>query len=85
MKKIISIILIVMFLSLLCYVAANEVRGDVTADGKVSESDLYLVQQHIIGAVELTKTEQKRADTNKDGVIDIVDLANIQKIILGVD
>lgn len=85
MKKIISIILIVMFLSLLCCNTANEVRGDVTADGEVSESDLYLVQQHILGTVKLTKTEQGRADTNKDGVINIVDLANIQKIILGVD
>lgn len=85
MKKVMFLIVLIVAVLLVSISANREVAGDVTGDGHVTESDLILVQQHVLGAVELTEVEQKRADTNKDGVINIVDLANIQKIILGVD
>ena len=86
MKKLLVIILFLLFLLIVKNnVANNYVIGDVNGDGEVTNVDNVLVQRHILELEKLTKSQTKRADTNKDGVIDIVDLANIQKIILGVD
>ncbi len=86
MKKLLVIILFLLFLLIFKNnVANNYVIGDVNGDGEVTNVDNVLVQRHILELEKLTKSQTKRADTNKDGVINIVDLANIQKIILGVD
>ena len=84
MKKILIIIISLIIIIGIYKITKVEVVGDVNADRVVNQIDLDMVQQHLLNVKKLNKNEEKRADTNKDGKIDIVDLANIQKIILEV-
>ena len=84
MKKILIIIISLIIIIGIYKITKVEVVGDVNADRVVNQIDLDMVQQNLLNVKKLNKNEEKRADTNKDGKIDIVDLANIQKIILEV-
>ncbi len=83
MKKIILIIIfsIILFVGNPAYAAYVD-RGDVNFDGVVDIQDALLVKQHILGIRELTDEEFVRADTNKKGVVNIIDLLFIIKVLI---
>jgi len=61
--------------------------GDVNGDGVVDIADLYLLQQYLLGAVQLYGSQAQRADANPIGsgsgpFIDIADLYALQQKIL---
>lgn len=79
MKK----LLITLFVALLLVSCAKHLTGDIDKDGKVTDNDVLIIQQHIKGISTLSETQQKLADINEDGEIDIFDMIAVQKIILG--
>lgn len=48
-------------------------NGDANCDSKVDGADLDLVKDHIMGISTLSTSGRKRADSDKNGVIDIRD------------
>ena len=59
------------------------VKGDSTCDGRLTIDDLILTQMHMVGIVTLTGDAFTGADSNSDNKIDAVDLANINRHLLG--
>ncbi|MBR7038286.1 MAG: hypothetical protein IKI21_03445, partial [Oscillospiraceae bacterium] len=57
------------------------VRGDVDADGKVSVSDVVMLQKYLLGAGSLKAPAQ--ADLYEDGRVDVFDLAMLKRLLLG--
>ena len=57
------------------------VRGDVDADGKVSVSDVVMLQKYLFGAGSLKAPAQ--ADLYEDGRVDVFDLAMLKRVLLG--
>ena len=59
------------------------VKGDTDGDGIVDATDLLLLQQHILGAVDLYEGDAERdIDLNEDGIVDSVDLVIMQMMLL---
>ena len=52
----------------------NEINGDLSLDGKITQDDVSLLQRYIAGTVTLTETQKGQADVNKDGLINSNDL-----------
>ena len=59
------------------------VKGDSTCDGRLTIEDLILIQMHMLKVVTLTGDAFTGADSNSDNEIDVVDLANINRHLLG--
>ena len=59
------------------------IKGDVNGDGKISASDLYLLQLHLLEKNRLTGDNLVAADVNNDGNISILDLAKLQLHLIG--
>lgn len=56
----------------------KEVSGDVNGDGKLDSADSDLLRDYLVG---LTVNISEKADINKDGEIDILDLVEMKKAI----
>lgn len=59
------------------------VKGDTSADGKITILDLLQVQKHIKKSSVLSGAKALAADTSEDGKITILDLLQLQKHIKG--
>ncbi|WP_338126707.1 MULTISPECIES: dockerin type I repeat-containing protein [Ruminococcus] len=57
--------------------------GDINLDGKLSVSDVVLLQKYLIKSGKLTADQAKRADLNGDGVLNAYDLALLKHTMLG--
>ncbi len=57
--------------------------GDLDGDGKVTATDLAVINQAANGRITLTADEEKRADLNGDGNVDEADVELIQQFIVG--
>lgn len=57
--------------------------GDIDKDGFVTDKDSNLVLSHVVGDVELTEDQKKRADVDNDGKITSVDALFISQYIKG--
>ncbi|WP_338127144.1 dockerin type I repeat-containing protein [Ruminococcus champanellensis] len=57
--------------------------GDINLDGKLSVSDVVLLQKYLIKSGKLTADQAKRADLNRDGVLNAYDLALLKHTMLG--
>ena len=55
--------------------------GDVDKDGRVSMSDVLLVQRHIAAIIKLDSRQVLAADVDRNGVVDMADVLLIQKYI----
>jgi len=60
---------------------ANEINGDLSLDGKITQDDVSLLQGYIDGTVTLTETQKGQADVNKDGLINSNDLNALENIL----
>ena len=56
----------------------SERAGDVDGDGKITVSDVTVIQRHIAEFFELTGARRSAADTNRDGMITISDVTLLQ-------
>ncbi|HTY36806.1 MAG TPA: Ig-like domain-containing protein [Bacteroidota bacterium] len=56
--------------------------GDVNANNMVDIADLTTVIDHILGKLRLTGVDSVKADFNKDGRIDVLDVVAIQNYLL---
>ena len=59
--------------------------GDVNLDGNVNVQDVVLLQKYLIRKETLTAEQAKPADSNSDGVINVIDLSSLKNWILSVD
>lgn len=57
--------------------------GDVNADGEINAGDLVLVMQMAFGQRVPTSEQLARADINRDGLVDVVDVLLLQRRVLG--
>ena len=57
--------------------------GDVNNDGRIDETDLKLVQNHLLEKHILNKDEILRADMDQNGEITVYDLLRVQRYITG--
>ena len=80
MKKMLIIILIIVFFPVLTY---GLVIGDIDGDGYVKASDYVLIRKHIMDTVKLNTNQVKIADINSDGKINAQDYILVKKIIMG--
>lgn len=83
MKKLISLILVVVMAFSLSVVVFAAKLGDVNEDGKVSAQDALMVLQYAAGSRTLTAAQQKKADCNKDGKVSAVDARKILQMVAG--
>lgn len=59
--------------------------GDVNLDGNVNVQDVVLLQKYLIRKETLTAEQAKPADSNSNGVINVIDLSRLKKWILSID
>ena len=57
-------------------------NGDIDADGKLTVSDVIVMQKYLLGIHALTETEAAAADVTGDGDIDIFDLGMMKNMLL---
>ena len=55
------------------------IYGDTNNDGKINIADAVLLQQYLLGNVEISGN----ADANQDGVVDIFDMVYMRKLLIG--
>lgn len=60
----------------------KQLMGDVNQDGKLSISDMAIIQSHILGNSKMTYEQMDLADMNNDTHIDVIDIMEIRRIIL---
>lgn len=60
----------------------KQLMGDVNQDGKLSISDMAIIQSHILGNSKMTYGQMDLADMNNDTHIDVIDIMQIRRIIL---
>lgn len=61
----------------------NILLGDLNGDKVVDIIDLSILQQRIIGKLQLEEKFELAADLNQDGTVDIIDLSLMIQIIIG--
>ena len=62
---------------------SNYELGDINMDGEVTQADLTLLQNFLLGTQVFTDKQFKLADMNQDGVLDSADLNLLNKKIQG--
>ena len=63
--------------------ASSADYGDVNLDGKVTTTDVTILQKGLAGFSELSDTQRANADANRDGNVDIKDATYIQRYVAG--
>ncbi|MGN1411780.1 MAG: DUF4832 domain-containing protein [Oscillospiraceae bacterium] len=61
--------------------SSEELIGDINVDDTVNSLDLILMKKHLLGIATLTKDVISYADINQDGDINIIDFANLKRLI----
>lgn len=61
------------------------IKGDINADGKVTNEDALLLKDHLLETITLSQTQQSNADTDNDGDVTIKDLYQIKHMIAVVE
>lgn len=56
--------------------------GDINADGKVNMADLVLLQNYILGKIDLTAVQYGAADVITDSRVDIFDLIGLRRLLV---
>ncbi len=59
----------------------NEINGDLSLDGKITQDDVALLQKYIAGTVTLAEAQKGQADVNKDGLTNSNDLNALENIL----
>lgn len=59
--------------------------GDPNMDGWVSQADIALTQQFIMGTITPTAEQFRRADVNGDGMVNMGDVIRMERYLLGLD
>ena len=80
MKKV--IILFVAFLSLFYW---TRPVGDVNLNGKVTITDLVILNRYLEGLDTLNAWQRDRADMNRDGKVDYKDLTLLRNKLAGIE
>lgn len=61
-----------------------KITGDANGDGKISQEDVTVIQQHIDGFLKLEGKLIENADVNNDGKVDRQDVVFLQKLIASI-
>lgn len=59
------------------------VKGDVTGDGKVSNTDVIRLARHLVGLTTMTDEQLARADANGDGKVNNSDVIKLARYLIG--
>ena len=60
------------------------VIGDINGDGKITVSDLSLLQKQYLQLIKLNGEYEKGADINNDKKVNLSDLSLLTKVMLGI-
>lgn len=77
MKKIISFIAAILILSGTSSAVAGTaygLKGDVNSDGRINGADLEVLNNYLLGMIDINEFDRRSADLNNDNVVDIFDL-----------
>jgi hypothetical protein len=85
MKKVISVLLVVVLVLSISVISFAAKKGDVNNDGNVSAVDALYVLKYIAGTQNLTKQELSRADISGDGNVSAIDARKILRVAAGLD
>lgn len=81
MKKIVSILLVLVLALSLVPTAFAASKGDINGDGNVSSADALMVLQYSVG--QIRSIDKTKADVNKDGAVNSADALIILQICVG--
>lgn len=57
--------------------------GDVDGDGYITQADVDMVADYLVGLIELSAEQLTRTDVNNDGIVDIGDMTLIAEYLSG--
>lgn len=81
-KKTVSVIVLALMLFTFAFqwyaFAASDIVGDVNQDGQLDVKDTMLCFRHIAEITPFTDEQQKQADANHDGVVNMKDITTMQ-------
>ena len=58
------------------------VAGDLYGDGELTDADIEMLQQYILGDLELTEDQMALMDYDGNGTVDIRDMIQWKKVLL---
>ena len=58
------------------------VAGDLDGDGELTDADIEMLQQYILGDLELTEDQMALMDYDGNGTVDIRDMIQWKKVLL---
>lgn len=61
-----------------------KIAGDANGDGKISQEDVTVIQQHIAGLLKLEGKLLENADVNNDGKVNMEDVVFLQKLLASI-
>ena len=86
-KKFIAVACVAATMSSVAIISASALTrrlyGDVNGDGVISKADSTMIQEYLVGSVELDKYQLIAADVNADGYVNISDATDIQMLLAG--
>lgn len=65
-------------------ILALKIIGDANGDGKISQEDVTVIQQHIAGLLKLEGKLLENADVNNDGKVNMEDVVYLQKLLASI-
>ena len=65
-------------------ILALKITGDANGDGKISQEDVTVIQQHIAGLLKLEGKLLENADVNNDGKVNMEDVVYLQKLLASI-
>lgn len=63
-------------------ILSSELKGDLNSDGKITVSDLVIMEKYILGSQTLTEKQFNNADFSGDKYVDSFDLVLLRKIFI---
>lgn len=61
-----------------------KITGDANGDGKITQEDVTIIQQHIAGLLKLEGKLLENADVNNDGKVNMEDVVYLQKLLASI-
>lgn len=80
------IFLIILVIFVYCFPilnAADIINGDVNSDGKVTSTDISIIERHMLGINNLSYELTTVADLNKDNIISSSDISILERYLIG--
>lgn len=58
------------------------VVGDINGDNELNVSDIVMLQNHLLGRIELTTAQLDTADVCRNGIVDVFDMIKLRELLI---